>query len=435
MNNTNNIIFISEPEQVTKAHLIIKDNGYESFIVGGCVRDSLLYQIPKDWDMCTNMKPEKIIECFKNKGYKVIETGLQHGTVTVIIDSLPIEITTYRVESDYEDNRHPKNIQFASSLTEDLSRRDFTINAMAYSPGTGLIDPFNGYEDLIKNKVIKCVGNAEDRFNEDALRILRALRFASKLGFDIEKSTSKAIGNCYKNLQNISAERIHDELTKSLQSKNFGAIYKNYKYILGLLIPEFLLCSIDDTLDMMTLSHNRDEITEWTIFLSPFIERFPEISQEKYLTEPLNRILRRFKFDNHTREKILELCKYYTLSFENMSSYFIKKILNSIGHKQFQRMMTIKLLQSEYRLQGLKNSLSTLNTVITKNEPYRMNDLVIDGCDVMKALNTKSGKPIGKALEFALDQVQSNPSNNNKDVLINLIKEQSQYFNLKTLEF
>ena len=183
-------------------------HGYEAYIVGGCVRDSILGLRPKDWDITTSATPKQIIKVFEN--YKIIPTGLKHGTVTILIDDIGYEITTYRIDGDYEDCRHPKDVVFTSDLKEDLSRRDFTINAMAYNDKDGLIDYFNGYEDLINNKVIRTVGDCDNRFREDALRILRAIRFSAKLNFKIEEDTFIGMFNNTKNLKNISKERIRD---------------------------------------------------------------------------------------------------------------------------------------------------------------------------------------------------------------------------------
>lgn len=183
-------MIIKLPENVELILSKLNNNGYEAYIVGGCVRDSLLGLVPHDWDICTSALPEQILEAFND--YKIIPTGLKHGTVTIVIDASQYEITTYRIDGEYEDNRHHKEVSFTSNLKDDLSRRDFTINAMAYSPLIGLIDYFNGQDDLNK-KIIKCVGDPNKRFNEDALRILRCLRFSSTYNFSIETKTSKSI--------------------------------------------------------------------------------------------------------------------------------------------------------------------------------------------------------------------------------------------------
>lgn len=204
---------IKIPPQVEWILKKLRDSGYEAFAVGGCVRDTILNRIPGDWDITTSAKPVEVKAVFG----KTVDTGLQHGTVTVIRDHVGYEITTYRIDGEYEDGRHPREVEFTSDLREDLRRRDFTINAMAYSPETGLVDIFGGMEDL-KNRTIRCVGNAVERFDEDALRIMRAVRFASQLDFSIEEETYRALSGIAPNLAHVSKERIQVELTKTLLS-------------------------------------------------------------------------------------------------------------------------------------------------------------------------------------------------------------------------
>ena len=205
------------PKDVKLILDLLEEKGYEAYAVGGCVRDTLLGKKPKDWDICTNAKPNEVMSVFG--GFQIIETGLQHGTVTVVVNSEGYEITTYRIDGEYSDGRHPDAVEYTTNLAEDLSRRDFTINAMAYSEKEGIVDLFGGIEDLKSGK-IKCVGVAKDRFNEDALRILRALRFASVLGFTIEKETKDAIFELYTNLDIIAAERINVEFSKMILGVN-----------------------------------------------------------------------------------------------------------------------------------------------------------------------------------------------------------------------
>ena len=188
------------PSSAEKILRILEENGYEAYVVGGCVRDSILGRRPDDWDITTSASPEQVKGLFR----KTVDTGLQHGTVTVLMDKEGFEVTTYRVDGDYEDGRHPKEVMFTSSLEEDLKRRDFTINAMAYHPDRGLVDLFHGLEDM-ENQVIRCVGNPMERFQEDALRILRAVRFSAQLGFTIEENTREGIRSLAPNLKNVSA--------------------------------------------------------------------------------------------------------------------------------------------------------------------------------------------------------------------------------------
>lgn len=226
---------INCPEKILKAISLLEGSGYSAYAVGGCVRDSIMGRTPNDWDMTTSATPDETKEVFK--GFRTIATGIKHGTVTVLIDSEPVEITTMRVDGEYSDNRHPESVSFTKKIEDDLSRRDFTANAMAYNPKTGIVDPFGGQSD-IKNKTIRCVGNPDMRFNEDALRILRALRFASLLGFDIDSQTSQSIISSRSLLQNISKERIRVELIKMLCGNGIENILTKYKSVIFEIIPE-----------------------------------------------------------------------------------------------------------------------------------------------------------------------------------------------------
>lgn len=223
------------PSYILKAISVLEQNGFSAYAVGGCVRDSLMGRTPNDWDMTTSAAPDQIKAAFKS--FRTIPTGIKHGTVTVIIDSHNIEITTMRVDGVYADNRHPKSVSFTKKIEDDLSRRDFTVNAMAYNPKTGVVDPYGGRDDL-KKRVIRCVGNADTRFNEDALRILRAVRFACVLDFDIEKETSESIIRNRALLSKISSERIRVELIKLLCGKNVEKILSDYKEVIFEIIPE-----------------------------------------------------------------------------------------------------------------------------------------------------------------------------------------------------
>jgi len=223
------------PSYVNTALKLLKESGFKSYAVGGCVRDILMGREPNDWDMTTSALPDETLNVFKE--YRTIPTGLKHGTVTVLIDGQPLEITTMRIDGEYHDSRRPDSVEFTDEITIDLSRRDFTANAIAYNPDDGIIDPFGGQTD-IKNKVIRCVGNPDKRFDEDALRIIRALRFASVLGFDIDPETSESIMKNHHLMQNVAAERIRVELVKLLSGKNVEKLLTEYKDVVFGIIPE-----------------------------------------------------------------------------------------------------------------------------------------------------------------------------------------------------
>ena len=230
---------IKIPKDVASIIDQLDEHGYDAYVVGGCVRDSILGRTPNDWDICTSATPDQMIAIFED--YEVIPTGLQHGTITIVINHTPYEITTFRIDGKYLDNRRPDKVSFTTDIVQDLSRRDFTMNSMAYNPKVGLVDPYNGQQD-IQSKVIRCVGNADDRFNEDALRIIRALRFASVYGFEISSDTAQSIHNNAGLLNNIAVERINVELCKLLCGKGVLDILLNYSDVIATIIPEIKPC-------------------------------------------------------------------------------------------------------------------------------------------------------------------------------------------------
>ena len=232
------------------AEVVIKrlyESGHEAFAVGGCVRDSIMGRKPNDWDVTTSARPEETLSVFSVAPFKAVPTGIAHGTITVVYDGEPIEVTTYRVDGEYSDCRHPDSVNFTSKLSEDLKRRDFTVNAMAYSERDGIVDLFGGRDD-IENRLIRCVGEPEKRFSEDALRIMRALRFASVLGFGIEESTAAAIFELSPLLDHVSRERIYSELTKLITGKNAPEVIRNYREVLSVVTP---VCDCADVIERL----------------------------------------------------------------------------------------------------------------------------------------------------------------------------------------
>ena len=209
--------------------------GFSAYVVGGCVRDSLLGLQPHDWDICTSATPDQMKQVFR--GFHTVETGLKHGTMTVVVDHKPYEVTTFRVDGNYSDHRHPDSVRFVDNLTQDLARRDFTVNAMAFSPASGLADPFNGQQDLSAG-LIRCVGIPEQRFDEDALRVLRALRFASVYDFTIEPATASALRKMSPDLKRVAGERVREELLKLLCGKAAGRILREFPEVLAVIVPE-----------------------------------------------------------------------------------------------------------------------------------------------------------------------------------------------------
>lgn len=255
------------PPYIQTALQILKEHGAQGYAVGGCVRDALLGLTPHDYDLAVNVPPEVTEACFI--GYKVIETGLKHGTVTVVLEGHNVEITSFRTEGAYTDGRRPDSVYFTADPAEDLSRRDFTVNAMAYAPETGLIDLFGGQEDL-RNKVLRCVGVPEQRFNEDALRILRALRFAAALGFAIEENTAAAVHACAGNLRHVSAERIFAELKGLLKGVHAAAVLKEYRDVMNVCVPALAALPAEDYASAAeTAGALRDETLSFAALLLP----------------------------------------------------------------------------------------------------------------------------------------------------------------------
>ena len=434
---------INIPADANELIHTLQNNGHSSYIVGGCVRDSILGRTPHDWDICTSATPSEMLEIFKGK--KIIETGLQHGTVTVVVNGEPYEITTYRIDGIYSDNRRPDTVTFTDKLVEDLRRRDFTINAMAYNDEEGLIDPFNGMED-IKYKKISCVGFAEDRFGEDALRILRAIRFAAQLEFTIMPGTDWEIHKQYKNLENISIERINSEFCKIVSSDDFCVELFLYKDVFSLFIPELK--------DMFFPQNNPWHI--WNVFwhtihaieycdsddltvrLAVFFHDFgkPHSYQDgedgirhfkghgKVSADITDSIMKRLRFDNETRNNVVELVYYHDATFE-VGKKYVKRWLNKIGEKQFRRLLQVKkadnkaqnLELSSDRIKELSEIEALIDEVLQEDECFSLKDLAVNGKDLI-GVGYKAGKELGNTLNKLLQLVIDGDCPNEKEKLL-----------------
>lgn len=438
------------PNSVSFALNKLNTAGFEAFIVGGSVRDILRQKAPTDYDITTSATPEQTMAVFK--GEKIIETGLKHGTVTLLKDGMPLEITTYRIDGDYTDNRRPNQVSFTKSLAEDLARRDFTINAMAFSEKAGVVDLFGGRADL-QNKIIRSVGDADRRFNEDALRIMRAIRFASVLGFDIEKSTKKSIFKNKNLLKNISAERIATELIKLLCGKNAKQIIIDYFEVLEVILPEIsqmkdfnqnnphhiynllehTAVAVENTpaeapLRLAMLLHDcgkPDALTTDECGVNHFYGH-PKISAEKAKSA-----LSRLKLDNATVNLALELIEHHDADI-NPTEKSVKRALNKYTPEVFFKLLEIKkadnLAQSpKYNRINEIEALKALATeIINKNDCYSIKQLAVNGNDLIN-LGLPAGKKIGKALDFLLDAVISEKAENTKDALIDFLKENGKF--------
>lgn len=385
-------------------HILNKLNecGYEAYVVGGCIRDSIMGLIPHDWDICTSALPEQIVEVFSNR--KIIPTGLKHGTVTVVIDNELYEVTTYRIDGEYQDNRHPVEVSFTNSLKEDLRRRDFTINAMAYNPSVGLIDFFGGKGD-IRNKVIRCVGKPDDRFNEDALRILRAIRLSITLGYDIETKTLRAIYENKELLKNISAERINSEITKALSCGYSVVLGK----ILQVVVPELTDKTIHNAMTMVGIFDTSLNVRIALVF------NFEENKQKE--------ILQRLKFDNKT---IKNVCGIRKLTYDIRSysgdalvpQIIVKRMLNyndTIANDVVLALKCTSYLDCATAYYAFSNSMSECLPEC-RNQCYKISHLMVGGED-MKSIGY-SGKEIGATLKFLLSAVIEERVPNERDALI-----------------
>lgn len=432
--------------EITKEMQIIFDTlngvGYECYIVGGCVRDFLLGKTPNDIDFTTNATPSEMKECFKD--FNVVETGIKHGTLTVVINHIPFEITTYRIDGEYLDNRRPVNVEFVKDIRLDLSRRDFTINAIAYNPAVGFVDFFDGKNDL-EQGIIRCVNDPMERLKEDALRILRALRFAAVLGYKIDQRTNNACFELSHLLKNISAERICSELFKTLNGSNGYDIILNYIDIWGVVIPELLAMK---EFKQYNPHHIHDVLTHTCVALqgaaNDLIVRiatlFHDIGKpscfvmdEKGIghfyghaqkSEEITReILNRLKVDNDTKHQVLTLIKYHDLDLQATTKY-VKRLCYKLGDIELVKKLILLQRADNYGQAPIHDEriekFDLIDEIITKIEAeqlsFSLKDLAINGKDLIE-LGLK-GKEIGQALNFLLEAVLNEKVDNTKEALL-----------------
>lgn len=400
-------MIIDLPKNVENIIGSLEEHGFEGFAVGGCVRDSLLKKTPKDWDITTDALPVDMKKIFK----KTFDTGIAHGTVTVLMDGVGYELTTYRIDGNYSDGRHPDSVSFSKSLSEDLCRRDFTINAMAYSNKKGIVDLFDGRKDL-QNGIIRAVGDAKKRFDEDALRMLRAVRFAAQLGFKIDDDTFEAIKEKAKLLSKVSKERIFVELNKSLCgdfAQNIKMVYTSglYRYI-G---KEF--AKLDKSIyDFYPRKFHNKKHMYWATFL----ENIENV-------EAVKKILFELKSDNATRNNAYLLVKELKNPLPS-SDEDIRWSLHRIGADLF--CDYIEILKSDKKNVDILDKIDTIENryilILKENHAYEISMLDITGKDLMD-IGISKGPKIGEVLEFLLKKVIENPLNNEKSSLLRLAKE------------
>lgn len=443
---------IQMPEDVKYILEKLNSAGHEAYAVGGCVRDSILGRNPDDWDITTSAKPEETKALFT----RTIDTGIQHGTVTVMRNHVGYEVTTYRIDGEYEDSRHPKEVIFTSDLLEDLKRRDFTINAMAYNhlnesseaedAMSGLVDAFEGLKD-IKNKKIRCVGNPIHRFEEDALRMMRAVRFSAQLGYEIEEETGNAIKVLSKNLANISAERIQVELVKLLISNHPDYLRKAYETgMTKVFFPEFdkaMETKQNNPHHMYTVGEHmlhslqyveNDKVLRLAMILHDIgkpdrlqtdekgIDHFyghPELGEEM-----ARKILRRLRFDNDTIGKVCKLVKYHDRKL-SLKPEKLRRAIVEIGPEIFPLLLDVKkadilaqsLYKREEKLEELEDIQKVYQQILDAENCLSLKDLAVTGRDLIEQ-GMKPGKEIGEILQKLFEYVLQNPEKNKKGELL-----------------
>lgn len=445
------MIKINMPENANRIIHTLQDAGYEAYIVGGCVRDAMLGREPDDWDITTSATPEEVKALF----CRTIDTGIAHGTVTVMFGKEGYEVTTYRVDGKYEDHRRPASVTFTASLIEDMKRRDFTINAMAYNEEEGLVDHFDGIGDL-KKQIIRCVGNPKERFDEDALRILRAVRFAAQLDFQIDENTREAIRNQSVFLRDISAERIHVELTKLLVSKHPERLRAAYELgVTAVVLPE---------LDrMMETSQNNKhhiysvgehtlnvvkevpptETLRWAALLHDVAKPVTKTTDEKgdhfyghneVGAKMARKILLRLKFDNATIARVERLVLWHDYGMgEKPTLRSFRKSLSKMGADMFEDYVYIKradiLAQSAYmqeqKLANLEQLKIYYRQILEQQQCLSLKDLEVTGKDLIEQ-GMKPGREIGDMLHYLLECVLENPEQNQRDTLLKLVSDRSK---------
>ncbi|MBA4701600.1 MAG: CCA tRNA nucleotidyltransferase [Ruminococcus sp.] len=422
-------------------------HGYEAFAVGGCVRDSILCRKPEDWDITTSAKPEEIKRLFR----RTVDTGIEHGTVTVLIGKEGFEVTTYRVDGTYEDSRHPIGVTFTTNLEEDLKRRDFTINAMAYNDEVRLVDVFGGMQDL-NHHLIRCVGDPMERFSEDALRILRAVRFSAQLAFPIEKETAEAIRKLAPTLKNISAERIQVELVKLLMSDHPELIQDAYELgITKVILPEWdAMAGVEQN-----TPHHKYDVAEHTLCAlknvkkdkilrlailfhdmgKPFMRTTDEVGVDHFKGHALvseeiaRKVLRRLKFDNDTVKKVTRLVCYHDYRIEATPGN-VRRAMNRIGVELFPYYLAVRMAdvkaQSPYerrkKIENIVEMREIYQEILINDQCVTLRQLAISGKDLMQ-LGMQPGRQMGDMLNELLELVIDEPEMNEKEKLCSYVKE------------
>lgn len=417
------------PKNVDKVLSLLNDCGFEAYLVGGCVRDTMMNKQPNDYDITTNALPEEIIACFH--GYKTVLSGIKHGTVGIVSDGELTEVTTYRLDGDYIDGRHPENVTFTSDIKSDLARRDFTVNAIALARNGEIVDPFGGTED-IKNKIIRCVGEADIRFGEDALRIMRGVRFLSVLGFEAEEKTAFSMKKNTHLLSAVSAERIFDELKKLIMGENVCKSLLEYKEIICRIIPEFFdcvdfdqhnihhcydvythtahtvgNCPYDITLRLAALFHDIGKPSKFFVGDDGQGHFYGHAKESAQMTE---KILTKLKASAKEKNEVAELVAIHDRDIADTAPS-LKRLLSKYSEETAEKLFDLKiadtLSQSEIcfsRINSLKKTRMHMKEIAEKKECFNISSLAINGGDLI-ALGVPQSKKIGEILKILLESV------------------------------
>ena len=440
------------PADVAALLAMLRDAGFPAYTVGGCVRDALLGITPHDWDICTSALPEQMQQVFKD--LHTVETGLKHGTLTVVVNHIPYEITTFRVDGEYTDHRHPDSVSFVDNIAEDLSRRDFTVNAMAWSPSSGLVDLFGGREDLAAG-IIRCVGDPALRFDEDALRVLRALRFASVYDFSIDPATDAAARKLAPSLHGVAGERIREELMKLLCGKGVGRILRAYPDVLSEIIPEIRPMVGYDQQN----HHHSYDLWEHTVRAvenvpaeadfrlamllhdtgKPRVRTTDEHGEGHYRghqavsAEIAERAADALRLDNATRDRVILMVRYHDIPLRtetgeiNLDRSFLLRKLNRFGEKDLRALIRIHRADRiatgysspEREDRRMKERLDALDALLAEQPCFTLKDLAVNGRDLQA--EGLRGKEIGETLQRLLEAVMDGTLENTRDVLLQAV--------------
>ena len=405
------MVRIALPKDVKHIIGVLMENGYEAYAVGGCVRDSILGREPGDWDITTSALPMQVKGLFR----RTVDTGIQHGTVTVMLGRNGYEVTTYRIDGKYEDSRHPESVEFTPKLEEDLKRRDFTINAMAYNDEHGIVDIFDGVGDL-QRKIIRCVGNAHDRFDEDALRILRAVRFSAQLGFGIEENTAGAAKELAVNLKRISSERIHTEFNKMLKSPHPD--YFSVADAIGIMeivLPEYHVMSAEDKAFVGALAREcACQLPERYAAMLFMSGRYSEEGP----ADTAKRVLKRLKLDNDTINTASMLLRFGMLEITDDESR-IRHIIYETGDKNILRILDFRAAYEKCignDIADVRRMYDICNMIFERGDCVSLKNLAITGKELI-AMGVPAGRQMGEILNSLLMLVLDNPQLNDREQL------------------